>query len=53
LLIALAAVLGGIALVLGDITIPQSTVGGVAFILAGVCWAIAAILARRKRQRPS
>lgn len=53
LLIALAAVLGGIALVLGDITIPQSTVGGVAFILAGVCWAIAAIIARRKRQRPS
>ena len=53
LFIALAAVSGGIAIILGDITIRQSTFAGVMIILAGVCWAIAALLASRKTQRRS
>ena len=48
LLIAVAAVLVGIALVLGDITLPRSVVGGSILVLAGVCWAIAAFLRRRQ-----
>lgn len=50
LLIALAAVLFGVALILGDITLPQSVVGGSFLILAGLCWAIAVFL--RGRQTP-
>lgn len=50
LFIALAAVLAGVALMLGDVTIPQSAVGGGLLILAGVCWAVAtALKARRGR----
>lgn len=52
LLIALAAVLLGIALVLGDVTLPRSVFGGSLFVLAGVCWAMATLLkARRERRR--
>ncbi|WP_131103269.1 hypothetical protein [Ornithinimicrobium sufpigmenti] len=47
LLIALAAVLAGVALVMGDITVPQSAVGGGALVLAGICWAAAAVLKAR------
>ena len=48
LLIALAAVLVGVALMLGDVTIPQSAVGGGFLIFAGVCWAVAAALRARR-----
>ena len=53
LLIALAAVLFGVALILGDITLPQSVVGGSLLVVAGVCWAIAAFLRRRQTRIPA
>jgi drug/metabolite transporter (DMT)-like permease len=53
LLIALATVLFGVALILGDITLPQSVVGGGFLVVAGFCWAIAAVLRRRHTRIPS
>ena len=50
LFVALAAVLGGLAVMMGDVTIPQSAFGGGLLILAGVCWAVAAVLPTRRRQ---
>lgn len=48
---ALAAVFFGIALCFGDVTLPRSVLGGSIFILAGVCWAIAAVMDFQKRRR--
>lgn len=53
LLIALATVLFGVALILGDITLPQSVVGGGFLVVAGLCWAIAAVLRRRHTRIPA
>lgn len=48
LFIALAAFLGGLAVMTGDVTIPQSAFGGGLLILAGVCWAVATVLKARR-----
>lgn len=48
-LIGVAILLVGVGLLVGDIVIPRSTVGGGLLILAGVCYLASALLRFRRR----
>lgn len=53
LLIAFAAMSFGVALILGDISLPKSASGGSVFVLAGLCWATATLLKGARKRDPA
>lgn len=48
-LIGMAVLCVGAGLLIGDIVIPRSTLGGVLLILAGVCYLASALMRFRRR----